>query len=150
MASSREIVITCVLSKLMAAGYELPHAKSDPAYAAMVELYCEQLRPFDQWELSEGVSALIQSRKSRKWPMVGEIVEHCSGRLHPNRRGQKALAKPDAPKRPELPPEDRQRIGFQFEVLAEYERAKCYGTLEDCKAEARRRIANHHREARPA
>ena len=138
MASSRETVLTCVLSKCLAL-YELPHAKTDPAYSAMVEIYVEQLRAFDGWELNEGMTALIQSRKTRKWPTVGEIDEACSGRLHPERRAQKKL---EAPKqeRPQLADSDRQRIGYQLEVLAEYESRKCYGTLDDCKAEALRRL----------
>jgi hypothetical protein len=132
----------------MAAGYELPHAKSDPAYSAMVELYCEQLRPFDQWELTEGISSLIQSRKSRKWPMIGEIAEHCSGRLHPNRRGQQVLPKPE---RPEVSKEERALVNMKIKIRQEWESSGLYTardergnwrvTAFDCAREAKRRLS---------
>jgi len=141
MSSTREQVGTYVLSKCLAL-YEVPHAKADPAYAAMCEIYMDQLRPFDPWELQDGMSVLIQRRKSRRWPTVGEISEACGevrrNRLPPDRRGQKRIEE-KKPEREKMDEHDHQRIRYQLQVLCEYQRSGMWGTLAECKAEAARR-----------
>lgn len=157
MGSTREQVGTYVLSKCLAL-YECPHSKTDPAYEEMVKIYMDQLRPFDPWELQEGMSVLIQRRKVRKWPTVGEISEACGevrrDRLPPNERDKPRLEGPKKPPRKEITPEERRLVSMKGTVRREWESSGKYlaknpdgswkYTVADLNAEAQRRLQARH------
>lgn len=153
MGCSRETVLTCALSKLQA-NFDLPMSKADPAYKAMVDEFVEHLRPFDQWELQEGLFEFIHNSRTRKWPAVGAVVAACQQRkregVPPDQRTRPRLEKPSKQPR-QVSPEERRRVSMYLRVLGEWqangklamkdEKGSYRYTVADCRAEGDRRLA---------
>ena len=149
MASSFEQVKTMVLDRLSSV-FDPPHApvlngKPNPRYAAAVQTYLEALQPFHPWELEAGTKLALESHRYKKWPLPAELRNWCiqaqrEGKPPPVREN-KRLAKPEF-KRP--PQAERDRLAMQYRVLMENFGDKSF-TLEACKGEARKRIADRLR-----
>lgn len=146
MTTSFKEIEEKVLRRLSAV-FDPPHPKvlngqPNPRYTAAVQVYLEALQPFNLWELEAGVKLALETHRYRKWPLPAELRNWS---VQAQRDGKPPPVKTALPAKVEPAPistEDSERIGFQLEVLGEYQRAGQWKSLAECKAEALRRMEN--------
>lgn len=140
-------VQSLVIAQLETLGYKPPHSPTrpdgseNPAYQAVVSMYCEDLCMFQKDTLEAGMREFRQNWSYHRWPKIGELQPFfvAAQRVHnPPKLAPKVSALP-AP--PPMSREERRRMRYNLrawsEMVSSGDVAK--GTLEEAKARCRER-----------